>query len=270
VFLKTNSTLAMCLWVSTALAQDAVDLPEPSVSLDVRGFTIGMSAENALALLQERYPQHRPTIKESAHPDTAQKYLRVIWGIGDGETYRLYFTGHYSGSRLHALERDVQYPEGDRPSAKQARQDIIAKYGMPTTAGGHSLMYAFDENGTVLYGSEEEIKPIIAVEPWDGFAFDNLATANGWGMGETIIVFRCLEKIDQVQAPSFASIYAKDISGDRCDAAMKIETITLGGDALAVLNIKIGDFRFVEESAIIDQANDVKPVEQATGDSTKL
>ncbi|WP_299845274.1 hypothetical protein [uncultured Roseovarius sp.] len=263
----SNALCGAALMASSALAQD---LPEPTIDKDTRGFSIGMSAEEVLNLIQADFPNARPHITKSHHPQSRQEFIYGINLIAGNEKVWFYFTGHYSGNRLYSLRREARFPQGERPLAADTRQQLLSKYGFPSSAGGHTLFYYYNEDEIILYGSDEELAPLLDTDVWQAYGFSDLANAKGYDITRQLEHSQCPKNIEWVQnGQAYFPLNPNPPMSEDCMAAMTIEASSADG-LLAYLRVNIGDFRFVAESALIDQEMDIKPTETPSGEDAKL
>ncbi len=263
----TNALCGATLLASTATAQN---LPEPTIDAETLGFSIGMSADEVLSRIQSEFSNVRPRITEARHPESRQEFIYSVYLVAGEERITFFFTGHFSGNRLYSLTREARFPDGQRPSAYETRQQLLSKYGLPTRAGGNTLFYNFDADDVISFGTNDEVRPLVETDNWESYGFSDLARAMGkdatWRREQS----RCHENIETVQnGRAYTPLNPNPPMSENCMAAMKIETPAVDG-LLATLKVHIGDFRFVAESALIDQANDVRPVQEPSSDPAKL
>lgn len=263
----SNALCGAALLASSALAQE---LPSPTIDADTLGFAVGMSAEDVLARIQADYPGVRARITEGRHQESGQNFIYAIYLVAGEEKMTFYFTGHFSGNRLYGISREARFPAGERPSAAETRQQLIAKYGLPTYVGGHTLYYNYGAEGQVRYGTDDQVSAILAIEPWSSSAFSELRSTLGndsrWNLDQS----GCHRNlVTNHNAQSYRPLNPDQAMTEGCVAVMKIETPAVDG-LLGYLKVYIGDFQFVAESALIDQANDTRDIPEASGDPAKL
>ena len=70
---RTAVSLLACLWAGAAFTDE---LPQPNISLDVRGFTIGMTAEEALDYISSEFPDLRAQVREEYDGQTGSYFAR--------------------------------------------------------------------------------------------------------------------------------------------------------------------------------------------------
>ncbi|WP_227267337.1 hypothetical protein [Roseobacter weihaiensis] len=166
-FILNKTAASLCAAISFASSVLAQDLPTPTIDAETRGFSIGMTSDQVLEQIQSEFPNSRPRITNTRRQNSRQEFIYSIQVIADGEKLWFYFTGHFSGNRLFSLKREAKFKAGNRPSAFDTRQQLLAKYGLPTQAGGHTLFYKYDANDVVLLGTDDEIRSLINVDKWE-------------------------------------------------------------------------------------------------------
>jgi len=246
----------------------------PEENLDVLGFTIGMSLDEALANVSSRYPNARPNISERRHRESKVEFTNAVVirseTNGQREELILFFTGHYSGNNLWSVSRSVTYPRDNQADLYQTRDGILAKYGLPTLSNGATrLQYAFNPE-RVLLGTEAEVQAVVDEE---GYDYGALLRNSGSSTQPYLDMTNCIAAIQSVQSlQRFNAAEAQGEPPTGCTAALDIELGSQGSGLLRTFNVKLADYQFVLDSAKIDMAGDAgeRIVPEATAASPDL
>ena len=215
-------------------------------------FEIGMSANDVRQQVEASLPNARVSEGLSRHRETGQEFTSWIRVLTQDGELNFFFTGHYSGNKLYALSRRLDYPRGQGPSMEITRDAIFDKYGAPTAGNGFSLNYVFDnKTKVILADSEEETIDMIR----DGLSYmDFLQISQDRKTFEYSRVNGCAKRVEDAQRLQFfkplevSARYSRD-----CSAGMNVE-LSGSGDVLRRLEIKLSDFNLVVAAGELDQA----------------
>jgi len=256
--MKTPSVFALstvfALACSTAFANDApIGGIDPALTTDIRGFEIGMNAQQALAHFETTYPDASARTSERRHRETGQTFVSLISYQAPQEKLFLFFTGHYSGNQLYAIKREVTYPRDNQASFPDTKAAVLAKYGLPTYAPRENqLSYVFAPE-LVMFGSAEVVQAMIDADDIHFNGFLDLAREQENGNQRYMAATRCVGMIEQVQNTQFFNpLEASGTLPENCTAAMDIQ-MQSRGDLLRGYTVTLADFQRVMSAAEIDR-----------------
>jgi|GEM_PF-2659669 len=272
--LKTmTASLAACVFASVTFAQDTANLPEPTISIDILGFSIGMPADEALAKIAVEFPGVEARVQEEYNLAIDSYVPRNVSVTTPGGTFGVSFTGLQSGNRVYAINRSTGFAIEDRPPLDATKEALIGKYGLPTFAHDFEYSYNYAPEPIAL-GSESDVRAILDAETIPFNAFIDLATINGLDGLQQEKQWECSR-----QAGYFGTLVqnwrqfdperVKATVVPECLASMKVGFVH-ADNAVTSMTFYLFDHRFAIESHAIDIAPFFAPPEPATGDVPKL
>lgn len=273
--MKKSFLCAAALWaasVTTGSAQPVSGISQAQ-DVDIRGFYIGMTAADVVQHAQNSLPNFRIEPSSRRHQGTKQEYTSIIRLQGRDEFYLFFFTGHYSGNQLYAIQREVKYRHGQEPSATETSQNILKKYGLPTLPlGSVRYSYVYDQDKIELVPTTQ-LAEFVAAEGSSSEFFRFVRDQNNGTIPTAYLnAEKCLKLVPKVQEPQFFNpTQASGTLPAHCGAGFDIH-LRRSGQLLGMMTMKLSDLQLVMTAAAIDQAQDraLTKEPEPTGAAPKL
>ncbi|MDJ0825078.1 MAG: hypothetical protein QNJ16_06190 [Rhodobacter sp.] len=138
---------------------------------DILGLSVGMTADDALAALKDRFPaMHFNNIRTYAFPQTDVTFTGSFSNHplpvanGSSESFRVRASSPASGNQVYVVHRHVIFPREEPPTIASIMSSLVGKYGPPSSVDGNgSWIWAFRDGERL--GMHEDAAAHVVADP---------------------------------------------------------------------------------------------------------